>query len=209
MIRLSEAVKHLLIINVLMYFGSRIILGEAVFTNTIESWGWRQLALFHPQTDFFEPYQIVTHMFMHANERHLLFNMLGLFFLGPMVENALGTKRFLFYYLSSGFGAMLLHLLIQTFTAQYYGGEIPIIPMLGASGAIYGILIGFAILFPNQELMLIFPPIPIKAKYMALGLILLDTYAGVFSHNTGVAHFAHIGGAIAGALIILYWKGRG
>ena len=167
------------------------------------------LALFYPGSDFFEPYQLVSHMFMHANTGHLLFNMLSLFFLGPMVERVFGTRRFLFYYLFAGFGAALTHLAFMYYQIDISGDYTGInIPVLGASGAVYGVIIAFAVLFPDVRLMLIFPPIPIKARYLAAGLIALDLFSGISGYSTGIAHFAHLGGALFGYLLILYWRKR-
>jgi membrane associated rhomboid family serine protease len=176
---------------------------------------------------------------MHADFQHLLFNMMTLFFLGPLVEQALGTKRFLQLYFLSGLGAVVLHMGIKWFEYQgiiaglgpseisavaneglsilnsgrnYRGklGELNYIlngSILGASGAVYGVLIAFATLFPNMKLMLLVPPIPIKAKYLAAGLIALGLFSGVTGFQQGVAHWGHLGGAIVGFIMIRFiWK---
>jgi len=189
--RLTDVVKHLLIINVIVFVAFHILLSD-----------YRTyLYLFYPTQDFFKPYQLVSHMFMHGSESHILFNMLSLFFLGPMVERTLGSQRFLIFYLACGFGAMLLHLGLT-----YTGFLSARVPIVGASGAIMGVFIAFALMFPNTKLMLIFPPIPIKAKYLMLGLIGFDLFSGVSGMNTGIAHFAHLGGAITGFILIMMWK---
>ncbi|MDX1407062.1 MAG: rhomboid family intramembrane serine protease [Saprospiraceae bacterium] len=203
--RVTEVVKHLLIINVIIYFGAQLLLGAG------ES---RILSLYYPESDFFRPFQFVTHMFMHADLNHLLFNMLTLFFLGPFVEMALGAKRFLTLYFVAGFGAMLLHLVVWNLELgaldpaqfQYLMERGVDARVVGASGAIYGVLIAFAAMFPDVKLMLLIPPIPIKAKYLALGLIAFDLFSGISRMQTGVAHFAHLGGALFGFLLILYWR---
>ena len=193
---LTEAIKHLLIINILMYFGTVAFMGDSRFI----------LAMYYPASDFFRPYQIVTHMFMHADLGHLAFNMLTLFFLGTWVERVWGTKRFVFFYLFSGLGAALTHLLFMYYEVNYLGVTSAInIPVLGASGAVYGVLVAFAVLFPNHRLMLLFPPIPIKAKYLALGLIAIDLFSGLSNTGSNIAHFAHLGGALFGYLLIRYW----
>jgi membrane associated rhomboid family serine protease len=194
MFRITEVVKNLIIINVIVFFAVKYLIPIPGFD--------RFFSLITPGMEYmiggivykFEPVQLITHMFMHGDERHLIFNMLGLYFLGPLVESSLGPKRFLIMYLSCGFFASFVQLLITQ-------GAV-----LGASGATYGVLAAFATMFPNMELMLLFPPIPIKAKYMALGLILIGLYSGVSGAQSGIAHFAHIGGAILGFVLVKYWK---
>jgi membrane associated rhomboid family serine protease len=162
------------------------------------------LYLFFPASDYFQPYQIISHMFMHSSVGHLFFNMLSLFFLGPYVERYLGSKKFLILYLASGFGAVVAHMGVDYYL--YIQGALNIIPVVGASGAVYGVLLAFAYLFPDVKLMLLIPPIPVKAKYLALGLIAYDLYSGVARSGTGIAHFAHLGGAVTGILLAIYWQ---
>jgi membrane associated rhomboid family serine protease len=138
-------------------------------------------------------------MFMHGSGSHILFNMMSLFFLGPTVEQNLGSKRFLTFYLVCGFAAMILHLVL----AQI--GFIDASPVVGASGAIMGVFIAFGLMYPDVKLMLIFPPIPVKAKYLMGILVLFDLFSGVSGFNTGIAHFAHLGGVIAGLILITMW----
>lgn len=194
--QITDVVKHLLLINVVAFLATYTLMGDSRL----------MFAMYYPTSEYFKPFQIVTHMFMHANIGHLFFNMLTLFFLGPWVERRIGAQKFLITYFASGFGAAGLHLLVRYFmiTKMGYDSEINI-PVLGASGAVYGVLAAFGTLFPNARLMLLFPPIPIKASYLAIGLIAIDLFTGVSGTRTGVAHFAHVGGAIAGFLIILYW----
>jgi len=181
---LTDVVKKLLIVNVAAFF-----LVSGVFPDYLP-----MLAMHSPiDSDYFAPYQLVTHMFMHANIGHLMFNMLSLFFLGPYVERALGPKRFVILYFVSGFAAMAAHFLISG------------VPVLGASGAIYGVVFAFIAMFPDVKLMLLIPPIPIKARYLALGLIAYDLIMG-FQGTSGTAHFAHLGGALAGVLLIVSWR---
>ena len=194
MLRVTDVVKNLLIINVIVFFAVRYLLPIP----GIE----RFFILIYPGVEFmddgfvykFEPVQIITHMFMHADERHLLFNMLGLYFLGPWVESSLGPKRFLMMYLLSGFVASIAQMLISQ-------GAI-----VGASGAVYGVLAAFATMFPNMKLMLLFPPIPVKAKYLALGLIALGLFSGFTGMQADIGHFAHVGGAICGFIMVHYWQ---
>lgn len=187
--RLTDVVKHLIVINVIVFLGVYL----SPFPSVRD-----YFVLYPPGTPYFKPIQMFTHMFMHGGEMHLLFNMMALYFIGPTVETYLGPRKFLFFYFFSGIGAMILHLLI--------GGNAPVV---GASGAIYGVLAGFAFLFPNTQLMLLFPPIPVKAKYLVAILIAIDLFSGFSGSRTGIAHFAHLGGALFGILLILYWRNFG
>jgi membrane associated rhomboid family serine protease len=158
------------------------------------------LALYSINMKEFNPYQIITHMFLHANLGHIFFNMFGLFMFGRILESVLGSKRFFILYFASGIGAAALQLGI------YYFQGAPAI-MIGASGAIFGILAAFAIMFPNVELMIIFLPIPIKAKYLVPIYAVLELFFGIASFKgDNIAHFAHLGGAIVGVILILIWK---
>jgi membrane associated rhomboid family serine protease len=217
MYRITDTVKHLLIINVLLYFGS-MLLGEPSSetmlslinerTNNFADWGRYRLAMFFPSSDYFQPYQIISHMFMHGSVGHLFFNMFGLYMFGPPLESVWGPRRFLTFYLITGFGALGLHLIASYLEIQMLGGSSYMInvPMLGASGAIFGVLAGFGMLFPNTTIMLLIPPIPMKAKYFVLIYAVLELFLGVSNFTAGVAHFAHVGGAIFGVLLILYWR---
>ena len=208
MFQITDVIKHLLIINLIFFFGSMILDRTGVLASDM-------LACFYPGSVYFRPYQVVTHMFMHANIPHLFFNMFALVMLGPYVESFLGPKRFLSMYLISGFGALSLHMLIwylqlSGLSAAQYAAEMhnPSLAVVGASGAVYGVLAAFAFLFPNTRLMLLFPPIPIKAKYLVLGLVAFDLFAGISGRGTGIAHFAHVGGALFGFLTLLFWRSR-
>ena len=218
MLRVTDVVKNLLIINVLMYFGTMLILGDPrndvmfqLINNpnaaNFNDWGKYILAMFFPTSEYFAPYQIITHMFMHGSISHLFFNMFAVFMFGPPLENLWGPKRFLFFYLFTGFGALLLHLIVKYIEMEYMGASIfsANVPVLGASGAVFGILVGFGMNFPNTKLMLLFPPIPIKAKYFVAGYAVIELFLGLGNFNTGIAHFAHLGGAIFGFLLLLYW----
>jgi len=226
----SEVVKQLIIINVLVFIVAKTL------SNVVP-----ELSMFFPLSDSFRPYQVVTHMFMHANFTHIMFNMLSLYFLGPMVEKELGEKKFLIFYLICGFGAALVHFGVDYYEYQRAlvgleasqvnevikegrglmlsgrnnvdGGlaklnQVLNIPVVGASGAIYGVTIGFAALFPNVRLSLMFIPYPVKAKYLVVGLIAYDLFLGVGQMSTGIAHFAHLGGGLFGYILILIWKGN-
>lgn len=195
---LTPVVKNLLIINVLMFIGTIWMGNERLV-----------LAAFYPTSDFFQPYQLITYMFMHANMGHIFFNMFGLYMFGPPLEMVWGPKKFLTYYFITGFGALALHFLVKYIDLNYLGGSASSIdiPILGASGSIFGVLTGFGVLFPNQRLMLLFPPIPIKAGLLVIIYAALELFLGLGNFESGVAHFAHLGGALSGFLMILYWQG--
>ena len=171
-------------------------------------WGRYRLAMFFPTSDYFRPFQIVTHMFMHADIGHLFFNMFAVFMFGPPLEDVWGPKRFLFYYLLTGFGSVLLHTLVRGVEIYWFGESVfaANVPSLGASGAVFGLLVGYGMLFPDNRIMLLFPPIPLKAKYFVLIYAGVELFMGLGNLNTGVAHYAHLGGALFGFLLILYWR---
>lgn len=202
-LQLTDVVKNLLIINVILFIGT-LFIGNEMFH-------W--LGLYYPGSEHFRPYQLVTHMFMHAGFGHLFFNMFVLAMLGPPVEAYMGSKRFLFFYFLCGFGALALHILIRYFELQTLSTpEYSLLMqsrgslMVGASGAIYGVLLGFGMFFPNSILQLIIPPIPIKAKYFVAILVVLELFLG-FNPTPGsnIAHFAHLGGMLFGFLYIAFF----
>jgi membrane associated rhomboid family serine protease len=210
--KITDTVKHLLIINVLVYFATNMLMGEpssSIPENTWE-WGREALALFSPSSTYFKPYQIVSHLFMHSGLNHLFFNMFALYMFGTALETYWGAKKFLIYYLFTGFGAMVLHMIVLYVEAQYMGadgaGYLEYSRSWGASGSVFGLLAGFGMLFPNNVIQLIIPPIALKAKYFVLIYAGLELFLGFSGMNTGIAHFAHLGGALFGVLIILYWR---
>jgi rhomboid-like protein len=171
----------------------------------------------------FQPYQILTHMFMHGSLAHIFFNMWGLLMFGSILEQVWGPKRFLTFYLITGLGAVALHMAVQVYLMHSFTGSIdPSIALLnantdaagiyvsqtlGASGAIFGIATAFAMLFPNTELMIIPIPIPIKAKYLMPLYILVELVMGLSMHQgDNVAHFAHLGGALFGFILVKIWN---
>ena len=196
--------RNLLIINVILFIATLIN----------EDFMVRTFALFYPSSYFFRPWQIVTHMFMHGGYAHIFFNMWSLWMFGSVLEQAIGSRKFGVYYFISGFGAVALHLFVQHLQAQplleannlqaYY--SLINTPTLGASGAVYGILIGYAMLYPDSILTLIFPPISLKAKWFILIFAIIELATGVFGTMDGVAHFAHLGGMLIGFLLMLWWK---
>ncbi len=200
--RITEGVKNLIIINVILFFAKATLSGQSNGLHVF----FRKLALFFPESQHFEPYQLVTHFFMHADRSHLAFNMLALFFLGPMVESRLGLKQFLILYFSSALGAFILHLGFDYYQFYTSPETFRVIPMLGASGAIFGVVAAFGALFPEARLMLLFPPIPVKGKYLAIIAIGMGVAMGVMApEGQSVAHLAHVGGAIIGYLYIRFF----
>jgi len=239
MMRISDTVKHLIIINVIMFVGTLTVGGGETF--------YEWFALHFPASDSFKPWQIVTHMFMHGGIGHLFFNMFALWMFGSPVEYRLGRNKFLFIYFSAGLGAALFQLAGYYFTylpaydeliasglspdqivemmktnKVLNGTSSDLIPalqtvygsynstMVGASGCIMGILAAFGMMNPNAELMLIFLPIPIKAKYFIPGIIILDVISAItgqsFFSPSNTAYLAHVGGALVGFFIMWYWK---
>lgn len=182
------AVKNIIIINVLVM----------VMTYLNEPLMLRLFALY-PFQIIFHPWQLVTYMFMHGGFFHLFFNMYTLYIFGSVLERVWGTKKFLVYYFATGIGAALIHLGVQHLTGDYA-------LTVGASGAIYGILMGYAMLYPDSILTLIFPPVSMKAKWFVLIFGGIEFLTGVTGVGGGIAHFAHLGGLLFGYLLIWYWK---
>jgi len=185
--QLPLVVKNLLIINILFFIGQQTELSEYLE---------RYLALWSFDSGRLNFYQLITYGFLHGNLPHLIFNMIPLFMFGRVLENTWGSKRFLNYYLLTVIGAVIVQLIVGGFSIT-----------IGASGAVFGLLAGFGILFPNTQLFLLFPPIPIKAKYFVIGYCLIELFlGGIAIQGDTIAHFAHLGGAIMGFLIIKYWQ---
>lgn len=244
MMRITDTVKHLIIINVILWVATMILMERGI--NLVQ-----YLALYFPENPNFRFWQPVTSMFMHstASITHLLFNMFGLWMFGSALEMRWGKVKFLSFYMITGVGAGLVYTLvnyygvytnmdilieagynqteifntigqgkymtsweniltesqISTLVGDFYG------PALGASGALYGVLVAFGMMYPNTELMLLFIPVPIKAKYFIPGLLLLDFIGGIFGGFSlfgagNIAHFAHLGGALFGFLLMLYFN---
>lgn len=218
---ITDVVKKLLIINVLAFIATKMLMGEPdpqtmmMLVNgnggSLTDFGRYMLAVFYPASEYFRPYQIVTYMFMHGDLSHIFFNMFALYMFGTPVEMAWGPKRFLTFYFITGFGALALQFLVQFIEIQY-GMQSPLsanVPMLGASGAVFGILAGYGMQYPNSIIQLIIPPVRMKAKYFVIIYAALEVILGLSPFQTGVAHFAHVGGALFGALMVLYWRKKG
>lgn len=200
MMPITPIVKHMLILNVIVFLAIQLL---------PENIG-QMLPFYSPATGYFRPFQIISYMFTHFDFGHIFFNMLSLWFMGPTVEMALGSKRFFGLYMISGLVGLAAHFVV--WYLPYLIGDTSVAPLfsvLGASGAVFGVTIAFATLFPHRELMLLFPPIPIKAWIMALILVGLGLYQGLTGTGGNVAHFAHLGGALAGFILAQHWKRGG
>lgn len=212
--QLPTITKNLLIINVLCFFGTIVARRYGV---DLES----MFGLHFFLASDFNPIQLITYMFMHANFEHIFFNMFAVWMFGRTLEAVWGPKRFLIYYMICGIGAGLMQELVQYMeyffawsqytTVSTSAGIIPMEAFLnqlntvGASGAVYGILLAFGMLFPNSE-MFVFPiPMPIKAKYFVIGYAVIELLLGI-TGGDGVAHFAHLGGMLVGFILIIYWR---
>ena len=221
---LPEVVKNLLILNGLFFLATVSLSNLGIDLVKI-------LGLHQFQSTDFRPHQLITHLFMHGNFSHLFFNMFALWMFGKILENVWGSKRFLIYYMITGIGAASIHLLISQYQIISISNQIPemvnlaiegrynpsipiskkltqliITPTVGASGAVFGLLLAFGMLLPNALLYLYFA-IPIKAKYFVIGYGLIELYAGISNNPAdNVAHFAHLGGMIFGFFLIKYWK---
>ena len=208
--RIPPVTRTLLIVNVIMFVAT--LINEQFMVGTF--------AMFYPASPFFRWWQPLTHMFMHGGWWHILFNMYTLVMFGMVVERALGTKKFLILYFVTGFGAVALHTGVEWLeihralasadpAAQQDVVDLFRTPVLGASGAVYGVLVAFAMLYPDARMTLLFPPITLDAKWMVTVFIVIELLTGITGTQMGIAHFAHLGGALFGFLLILYWRKRG
>lgn len=208
--------KNLIIINLLFWVASLAL--PKVGIDLVELFG-----LHFPGTESFYPFQIITYMFMHDTHSfsHVFFNMFGVYMFGRVIENVWGPKRFLTFYMVTGVGAGIAQELVWAYSLQTFAAEhgVTLLQLLeidrslnglvtiGASGAVFGILLAFAMLFPNVPLFLMFIPIPIKAKYFVVFYGLAELFMGVSSFGGDtVAHFAHLGGMLFGFFMVRYWK---
>ena len=226
--KLTDGIKHLIIINVILFVAPQLL--QLDFTN--------MLALHFPENEHFGFWQYITHMFMHASFSHILFNMYGLWAFVTPLEQIWGKKKFLFFYFSAGLGAGIIYTLVNYYqfnealetlvnsgisqneilelmnpTKMYQNKDLQTMnqlyntPAVGASGAVYGVLAAFGLYFKDAKLALIFLPIPIAAKYFIPVMIFGDLFFGMTKYSVGnIAHFAHIGGALIGFIIAYSWK---
>lgn len=206
-------VQNIIILNVLFF------MAEMILPARMGDWMFANLGLYFWESGNFHLHQLVTHMFMHANLTHLFMNMFALWMFGRTLEYELGSKRFLIYYMVTGVGAALIQLGVTwlqvdsmssaAFVDQAKLQSLIYAPMIGASGAVFGVLLAFGMMHPNAMLMLLIPPIPIKAKYLVIGYGVLELFLGTTGMQSGVAHFAHLGGMLWGFFLLRYWKNRG
>jgi membrane associated rhomboid family serine protease len=211
----TPVVLNLIIINGLVFL-AQMAFGGMSDLNKVND----LFALHHYKSEMFRPYQLVTHMFMHGGIFHIIFNMLALWMFGSVLERVWGPKRFLIFYLVCGLGAGLAqmgsymhefwqidHSNIDAELFEMYQTALRKNCTVGASGAIMGLLAAFGYLFPNTQLFIMPIPFPVKAKWAILGFIALDVFGGVVSvQGDNIAHFAHVGGALIGFLIVFYWN---
>ena len=242
--QLPPVTKNLLIINTALWL-------VMAFIPSLDNWLTLNCSLYYIESDGFRPWQLITYMFLHANFGHLFFNMFALLMFGGIIEWTLGSRRYLFYYISCGLGAALIQEGVFALMAMRYHeifspdqirtiidsswqvfmhGTINVpmdvyqlmndpsavnfsqmlcTPTIGASGAVYGILLAFGMLYPNREMYIMFLPVPIKAKWMVIGYGVLELLMGVGNLDSSVAHFAHLGGMIFGFFMLWYWKKKG
>ena len=212
MSNVPKAVKNIIIINILI----------SIMTSLNRGFMYETFALFYPTSPFFHWWQPLTHMFMHGGFWHLFFNMYTLYIFGTVLERVWGTKKFLVFYFVTGLGAALVHTGVEWLQMQHWMTQaaegnaaaltsihtLKMTPTVGASGAIYGVLMGYAMLYPDSIMTLIFPPISLKAKWFVLIFAAIELLTGVTGTGGGIAHFAHLGGLIFGFLLIMYWKKR-
>lgn len=205
--------RNLIIINVIFYIAT--LINENFMVTTF--------AMFYPTSQYFHWWQVVTHMFMHGGFWHILFNMYALWMFGSVVERMIGEKKFLIFYFVCGLGAAALHTGVEYLEAQTYMAELAngsltaatsynmlkMTPTLGASGAIYGLILAYAMLFPQSRLTLLFPPVTLSAKWMVIIFAVLELLFGITGTNVSVAHFAHLGGMLFGWLLFRYWRRKG
>jgi membrane associated rhomboid family serine protease len=221
---LTPVVKNLLIINLICFLPFVVLSNYDYQLKVVYNGG-----LFYFNSPNFRVWQLLTYMFLHGGWSHILFNMFALFSFGPILEYAIGPKRFFSLYFICGIGAALFQLLVQAIEVHSLIGSFTLAnasqipsqlgidklhdiystPVVGASGAIYGLLVAFGMLYPDLELMVLFVPVPVKAKYLIPFFILLELFLG-FGQFGGdnVAHFAHLGGALLGFILIKFWRYR-
>lgn len=204
---LPPVTRALLVANVLA-FGLQAMAGELAMLDFM-LWPLGRFGLGMagglPVTAGFEPWQLVSYGFLHGGLAHLAFNMLALVMFGAGIEHALGPRRFALYYFTTVIGAGLVQLLVATMAVQQ--GEPPY-PTVGASGGVFGVLLAYGLLFPNHRVMLLIPPIPMRAITLVVVYGALELALGIFARNSGVAHFAHLGGMLFGFGPLQYWRRR-
>ena len=213
MASVPKVTRNLIIINVIVF----------IATLVNKEFMYATFAMFYPTSPYFHVWQIITHMFMHGGFWHILFNMYTLWMFGSVLERMIGERKFLIFYFICGLGAAALHtgveyLQVQGFmkamaegstTAAQSYAALKASPVLGASGAIYGVIIGYAMLFPESKLTLLFPPVTLSAKWMVIIFAGIELLFGITGSVVSIAHFAHLGGMLFGWLLIMYWRKKG
>ena len=209
---MPAAVKNIIIINILVMIMTRL---NANFM-------YEYFALFYPTSPFFHWWQPLTYLFMHGGFPHIFFNMYAVYMFGSDLERQWGTKKFLLFYFVSGLGAALIHTGVEWLQLQYWMGAaaegsmaaitsihtLKVVPTVGASGAVFGLLMGYAVLYPDS-IMGVFPPIVMKAKWFVLIYAAIELVTGVTGTAEGIAHFAHLGGLIFAFILMMYWRKKG
>jgi membrane associated rhomboid family serine protease len=220
---ITPVVKNLLIINVIFFFATWFFQQQGIALE-------EHLAVFYFNSPYFNIWQPITYMFMHGNMMHIFFNMFALYSFGSILEAHWGGKRFINFYLITGLGALALQWGVQAFEVYQLTGssindlatltvqnesdlrtlqQIYFGPMVGASGAIFGLLVAFAMLYPNLEMYIMFIPVPVKAKYIIPVYIVIELSLGVAKiQGDSVAHFAHLGGALIGFILVKIWRNK-
>lgn len=213
----QSVVINLIILNLIVYLAQILLPQGMGGEHMVERFGLHFWA-----SDNFQIYQIVTYMFLHGSWSHIFFNMFALWMFGRILEYDLGGKRFLIYYMVCGIGAGLCNLGVNWFEysqmSAQYGMTHPMelqhwvnnMATIGASGAVFGVLLAFGMMHPNDRIMLLIPPIPMKAKYFVIAYGVLELFLGVTQYgNSNIAHFAHVGGMLFGIILLVMWKKRG
>lgn len=207
------AVKNIIIVNLLVM----------IMTSLNDNFMYEKFALFYPTSPFFHWWQPLTHLFMHGGFAHIFFNMYAVYMFGSVLERQWGTKKFLLFYFVSGLGAALIHTGVEWLQLQYWMGvaaegstaaissihALKVTPTVGASGAVFGLLMGYAMLYPDSVMGLVFPPITMKAKWFVLIYAAIELVTGVTGTMDGIAHFAHLGGLIFAFMLLWYWRKKG
>ena len=204
----TPVVKNLIIANCVALLATTLL----PFGGAIEA----RFALYNVGSPLFHSYQVFTYMFLHDGVSHLFFNIFALWMFGRKLEYELGSQRFFTYYMVCGIGAALVHMgvcyaeYIHAVAEFGLQGAIPLlkIPTVGASGAVFGLLLAFGVLHPNNIVMLIFPPVRMKAKWFVVIYGLMELFFGISGYQSGVAHFAHLGGMLWGLALLYWWKAR-
>ena len=213
MSNVPTAVKNIIIINILVM----------IMTKLNANFMYEYFALFYPTSPFFHWWQPLTHLFMHGGFAHIFFNMYAVYMFGSVLERQWGTKKFLLFYFVAGLGAALIHTGVEWLQLQYWMGAaaegstaaissihaLKVTPTVGASGAVFGLLMGYAMLYPDSVMGLVFPPITMKAKWFVLIYAAIELITGVTGTADGIAHFAHLGGLIFAFILMMYWRKRG